>query len=300
MRIVHIHYLLTLMQSVSSCKTVKNSAPMHCTMDDEDDDDGCLDRLFTVTDTNLVPIEVGIHAVSVYYSPQASTDYDLTGQIMWPVSILLAHYVAAFADKIQNSTVIELGAGGTGLPSIVATKVGASQVMATDGNDNIVLELLDKNMTRHKNGQASQLVWGNTQHIRQVLDRMGTVDAVLAADVVQWPAVIEPLVLTVKALLWLSPDALFVIGIVNRAQRTHDLFFEIAKREGFQCHKVDMQLVLLNAQQLPASSRDGGGLQMDIWELRLIDRSIPPVLLEIDATNILVGNTFQNTLSLPC
>ena len=65
-----------------------------------------LDQLFTITDyreaTILIPCPlIGIEeeekdakdeqssnelSIKLFYSPAASTDYDLTGQIIWPVS----------------------------------------------------------------------------------------------------------------------------------------------------------------------------------------------------------------------
>jgi predicted RNA methylase len=78
----------------------------------------------------------------------------LTGQIVWPVSVLLSHYLATldWSGNCNNNgnsygkTLVELGAGVTALPSFTAASLGAATVVATDGNDGVVLDLLRANM----------------------------------------------------------------------------------------------------------------------------------------------------------
>ena len=41
----------------------------------------------------------------------ASTDHDLTGQVVWPVSVALARFVAARLDSLKGRRVVEVGAG---------------------------------------------------------------------------------------------------------------------------------------------------------------------------------------------
>ena len=167
--------------------------------------------------------------IKVASSPAACTDYDLTGQVIWPVSNLLSHYLASSSAQpyIRHRTVVELGAG-CGLPGLVAAAIGAKQVVLTDGND-VVLDLLQQNITSFLEQQQLQqqkpsnhpittanqtiisslpLVWGDRKSFQKVLQQVTYVqgrpqiDTILAADVVQWPSVIEPLLHTVKALLW--------------------------------------------------------------------------------------------------
>jgi predicted nicotinamide N-methyase len=52
------------------------------------------------------------------------------GIVLWPAAIALAHEIAA--RSVKGASVLELGAG-TGLPSIVAARLGA-RVVATDRN----------------------------------------------------------------------------------------------------------------------------------------------------------------------
>lgn len=54
-------------------------------------------------------------------SRAASTDHDLTGQVVWPVSAFLAWYLVARREDIAGKTVVELGAGA-GLSGLVASQ----------------------------------------------------------------------------------------------------------------------------------------------------------------------------------
>ena len=71
----------------------------------------------------------------------ASTDFDLTGQIVWPVSVLLARYVV---DRVRpaGQRVLELGSG-CGLSGLAASSCGAASVTLSDGND-VVLSLVSR------------------------------------------------------------------------------------------------------------------------------------------------------------
>ena len=249
--------------------------------------------------------------VEVDCSQAASTDYDLTGQILWPVSVLLSHYITSDRgqDLLQGRHVVELGAG-CGLPGLVAAQF-ANRVLLTDGND-VVLDLLTRNAnksglnmpTSDHSGEvitAARLLWGHRIDWIQVMETMnGTVDVVIAADVIQWPAVVEPLLHTVKALLWDSRAKIptFVLGIVNRAQTTYDLFFQLAKELGFSWERVPEEAFLKDGI-VPKSCQEFGGRSTEIFEVVLTDRSVYPIL-HSDTRDVTLGKTFENTPFLPC
>jgi predicted nicotinamide N-methyase len=268
-----------------------------------------LDQLFTVTHYSNVTITIPCYdtcendlQVTLACSQAATTDYDLTGQILWPVSVLLGHYLASSRGRqlLRNRNVVEMGAG-CGLAGLVASHVDASQVVMTDGNE-VVLDLLRRNSESRANVKALKLIWGDAENLSTVLTDMIHIDVVIAADVVQWPAVIEPLLHTVKALLWTSecdPPTL-VLGIVNRAQSTYDMFFELAAKLGFSCRRVPHEDFL---QVLPESCQEQGGRVTEVWLVELVDRSERPVLLRTDkdsTSDPTLGSAYQNTSSLPC
>jgi hypothetical protein len=131
------------------------------------------------------------------------------------------------------------------------------------------------------------------------------VDVVVAADVVQWPSVLEPLLQTVKALLWNSESEqkpVFIVGIVNRASSTYDLFFELAREFGFTCHKVEASEYLPGGV-MPESCQEFGGRSTEIFEVVLEDRSVYPALLRKEQDNTrdwTVGTSYYENTAFPC
>lgn len=323
-------------------------------------------------------------SIELLQSPAACTDPDLTGQVLWPVSRLLSYYLASSStnnsssspssshlSRVHGKTVLELGAGGTALPSLTACYCGARTVIATDGNDGVVLDLLQQNISRHSNNNGlpandtennnnnkdnssssssrllpqqrqsnstnnhltcRQLMWGNRRHVQDLLyhfhdtpqdcccspndndddddddkrisskknaDAAEThhqhrlwVDIVVAADVVQWPAVVEPLLHTVKAVLWRPndhsseknkayetaqhPQPVFLLGLVPRSSNVTDLFFDTARDLGFAVRAIAPSEYLLpnndndNASCLvPPECREYGGRTTELYELTL-------------------------------
>jgi hypothetical protein len=198
------------------------------------------------------------------------------------------------------------------MPGIVAAHF-ADKVTVTDGNE-YVLDLLNQNVDALKNKNNSNvcpsvlalpLVWGNHAQLQALLEHMSVVDVIVAADVVQWPCVLEPLLQTIKALLWNSEpeqQPVFIVGIVNRATSTYDLFFELAREFGFTCHKVEASEYLPDGV-VPESCQEFGGRETEIYHVVLEDRSVYPALLrkeQDDTRNWTVGTSFETTALLPC
>jgi hypothetical protein len=313
--------------------------------DDTDEESALsgLDRLFLCTDYRDTALKIGRQQVNVNVlaSQQATTDYDLTGQVLWPVSVLLAHHVVNLLDEEASSepgsppatTVIELGAGGTAVPAFAAARCWQVQlIIATDGNENAVFELLRSNVDRHNsslgahdNGDTKRPAcpvmalpcrWGSRTHVRNILAVMsGQMSkqesrvVVVAADVVQWPAVVEPLLHTAKALLWNSAEGgRLLLGIVNRATQTYNLFFAVAMRLGFHSRKVDVSAIFDDGT-VPTNCLEGGGRVTEIFELTLLQREEPPILLnertEDDSSSgnnesSVMGSTHDHEPALPC
>jgi hypothetical protein len=304
-----------------------------------------LDQLFTITDYQSKSITIPWYSAStdqdddddeeeeatsstmtfeILSSPAACTDFDLTGQIMWPVSNLLGHYLASKAGRHQlllgasdgkniPPRIVELGAG-CGLPGLVTANF-AEKVVLTDGNE-VVMDLLQKNIDLHNiqrqqakqsnpnnsTVSAMQVIWGDKEHLRRLLDTIGHVDHIVAADVVQWPAVLEPFLHTVKALLWTattSQEPSLILGIVNRASTTYELFFSLAKTLGFEYRQVPASDFLENGV-VPESCREFGGRQTEVYIVTLRDRSQPPILLQTTSEDMLVGKNYGQTTMLPC
>jgi hypothetical protein len=138
-------------------------------------------------------------------SPMACTDFDLTGQIIWPAAVQLGYWCHANATFLRGKSVLELGAG-TGLSGLVAAAY-ASKVVLTDHND-IVMGLLRKNedyfMGDGENTSSSSsssssscvlrcahLEWGDDANLSDVLTETGVPDVIIGADIVMWPNTVK-------------------------------------------------------------------------------------------------------------
>jgi len=251
-------------------------------------------------------IEVEFHA-----SLAASTDFDLTGQILWPVSTLLSYFLASQKGQeiISGKRIVELGSG-VGLPGLVSAHF-AKNVVLTDGND-VVMELLQTNANFvHKDVNRAELhtvkfIWGDCESLEKVLNLIESADVVIAADVVQWPSVIEPLLNSVKALLWddgrkSDKKRIFLLGIVKRATSTSDQFFKFAADLGFEWEKIEMS-DFLHDGVVPPCCKESGGRVSELFCLRLTDLTTQPFLFAPKSENnsdTTLGKNYQNC-GLPC
>jgi hypothetical protein len=254
-----------------------------------------LDDLFTITDYKKVGVDIphfdadtseddpeeNLH-IDIFCSTAASTDFDLTGQILWPVSVLLSHYLASKQGRaiLKGRNIVELGAG-CGLAGLAAAPF-CDQVVITDGEE-VIMDLLKKNEDYRENVTALPFTWGMRKDLNDILATMenASVDVVVAADVVQWPTVIEPLLHSVKALLWnsRSDKPSLVLGIVNRAHNVYELFFEKAKDLGFTWKKIPNESFLRDGV-VPTSCQECGGRETQVFIVELLDRSETPTMLE--------------------
>lgn len=189
-------------------------------------------------------------------SNAASTDHDLTGQVVWPVSIFVAWFVARCPDVFRHKSVLEVGAG-CGLPGLVASRVGAATTLLTDGSD-VVMRLLEKQCEAHRAQNytgagavlALPLEWGSQaglDNLNAAIEHsgVGPPSIVMGADVVCWPSCVEPLLQTTKALFLKLEDpfeGVLYVGYVCRAASrmgsTRDQLIDTAKSMGFRHERI--------------------------------------------------------------
>eukprot|EP00977_Amphora_coffeiformis_P005274 scaffold1123_cov168-Amphora_coffeaeformis.AAC.42 len=146
----------------------------------------------------------------------ASTS-ESTGLALWTCSQILSGYLVDNPHHVRDKRVLELGAG-LGLCGIVAHKLGANQVLATDG-DVDVLHNLRYNAQRNKTDNDSQhlacpqLVWG--QNLGDFTRRHKKQSVILATDVFYSPGLVKPLWRTVDHLL--EHDGRFLLAFAPHA-----------------------------------------------------------------------------------
>ena len=161
------------------------------------------------------PVAVQLDALA-----SASTDFDLTGQIVWANSVLVAHYLAHGAGRARAAAardVLELGAG-CGLCGLTAARA-AARVFLTD-NEPEVLALLARSAAAHAPAGAAAhvapLSWGCRADEAALAAAAGreTWELIVGADVIYWSHAVALLFDTVAALL--APRGAFVCGFTNR------------------------------------------------------------------------------------
>lgn len=172
-------------------------------------------------------------------SNMSSTDFDLTGQIVWPASLLLGWFVFSHRNDIfRNKRVLELGAG-CGLAGFFAAKFANSSpnsVFITDGND-IVMKLLKKNhdfLQCSEQVQVKKLLWGKISDLQILYPTPEQLpEVIIGADIILWPSQIQSLLSTIHYILYkryssgLSAGEVYISYVV-RANSTTDLLFRKA------------------------------------------------------------------------
>jgi len=112
------------------------------------------------------------------------TDLAQVGLQVWRGALLLADWLLQNRGEVREKSVLEVGAG-TGLASLIAARCGAS-VLATDLKDQVVLDLLQRNVTRNTSladGKVSVMPLDFNDDLTQVTG-LEKVDLVLAGDVI--------------------------------------------------------------------------------------------------------------------
>ncbi|KAL7202744.1 hypothetical protein ACSBR1_034249 [Camellia fascicularis] len=156
-----------------------------------EDDTVCLDESFFINDDyQLTTFTFGSQVLQLFCLQSASTDFDLTGQLVWPGATLLNNFLSKNPEMLSRCSVIELGSG-VGVTGILCSRF-CCEVILTDHNEE-VLKILNKNIDLHSstdnsNGSAGLMVekleWGNSVQLDQILKRHpGGFDLVLGADI---------------------------------------------------------------------------------------------------------------------
>ncbi|XP_026412923.1 protein N-lysine methyltransferase METTL21A-like isoform X2 [Papaver somniferum] len=195
---------------------------------EEEDDVVCLDASFFMNDNyELTTFTFGSLELQLLCLQSASTDYDLTGQMVWPGCVLLNNYLSQKPHVVQGCSVIELGSG-VGVTGILCSRF-CREVLLTDHNDEVV-KIMKKNIELNTSTgspdccaglAAEKLEWGNADQISQILQKYPRgFDLVLGADICFQQSSIPPLFNTVEKLLQLrgKDNCKFILGYVSRAK----------------------------------------------------------------------------------
>ncbi|CAM0906999.1 unnamed protein product [Alopecurus aequalis] len=156
---------------------------------EEDDDVICLDPSFFMNrDYEMKTFTYGSQVLNLLCSSSASTDYDLTGQLVWPGAVLMNTYLSEHPETVKGRSIIELGSG-IGITGILCSRF-CKEVVLTDHNDE-VLEIIKKNIELQPSSgnaeavlTAEKLEWGNNDHMSNIIKEhpLGF-DLIVGADI---------------------------------------------------------------------------------------------------------------------
>ncbi|XP_038901029.1 protein N-lysine methyltransferase METTL21A [Benincasa hispida] len=216
--------------------------------EEEEDDIVCLDPSFFVNnDYQLTTFTFGSHEIELLCLQSASTDFDLTGQLVWPGALLMNNYLSGHSHLLQGCSIIELGSG-VGITGILCSKF-CHKVVLTDHNEE-VLKILKKNIQLHASPEslgnsaglaAEKLEWGNSDQITQVIDKYsGGFDLILGADICFQQSSVPLLFKTAERLLQVRGrgKCKFILAYVSRAKSMDVLILDEASRHGMQMTEV--------------------------------------------------------------
>lgn len=169
----------------------------------------------------------------------ASTDFDMTGQIVWSVSVLVSQYLCFVArDEVQGAeAILELGAG-CGLCGLACSALGGRAITLTD-NEPEVLRVLERSAAYTPHTTVCDLDWGNEGSHGRLETSTGrrTWPLILGADVIYWSHAVPLLFETVAKLL--APGGVFILGFTNRRNGLKEAAEAAADGAGLTFETVD-------------------------------------------------------------
>ncbi len=163
---------------------------------------------------------------------------------IWPGSIILAEELFMKRKLIENATVIEFGAAA-GLPSIVAAKIGARRVCASDYPSKMVIETLQSNINTNNVMDrvfAQDHVWGDSVDSLLEANDMEQYDIVLAAECLWKHETHESFLRSISSVL--KPGGLLLLSYsphVPGLEDCDDRFLQLCG--DFQLSIVDSKIV---------------------------------------------------------
>ncbi|KAF2996094.1 hypothetical protein E8E13_004968 [Curvularia kusanoi] len=173
-----------------------------------------------------------------------------TGLRTWEAALLLGSYLATDDGRrlIKGKRVFELGAG-TGVISILCAKhLGASGVVATDGDEavvdaiktNLFLNQLDVDSAEGCQVRTAALKWGWPVDATTFSEDYGmeVPNVLLGADVTYDKTVIPRLVSTMNEFLDFNPALEILISATIRNEATFETFLNACRRNGFRFEQI--------------------------------------------------------------
>ncbi len=156
---------------------------------------------------------------------------EISGQKLWCGSLCVSNYLFQHSSYVVNKAVIELGAG-TGVVSILSSKLGAAHVIATDHDKLSLDHMVDDFARNNVEIDVERLDWfaPDVSTIHSKLSSVGTANVLLlAGDVLYKAILLDPFFTTVHMLLQGKENAELLLCHIPRAGVTQEQVQEAAK-----------------------------------------------------------------------
>ncbi|RYP67088.1 hypothetical protein DL771_007413 [Monosporascus sp. 5C6A] len=188
------------------------------------------------------------HQITLLESRHLISAAGTTGLRTWEAALHLGQYLCANSALIQGKRMLELGAG-TGYLSILCAKfLDATQVIASDGSDDVVANLPDNFFVNGLEGSdrisTMDLKWGHGLVGTEEAEWNGgrPVDVVLGADITYDKSIIPALAGTLDDLFCMFPEVKTLIAATERNRETFDAFLDVCQGRNFDVDEVDLQV----------------------------------------------------------
>ncbi|KAK9457736.1 putative methyltransferase-domain-containing protein [Dipodascopsis uninucleata] len=157
----------------------------------------------------------------------------MTGFRTWEAALALGEYIVKNSMKVglrENTRILELGAG-TGFISILCSRLGVKNILATDGYEDVINVLKSNIEINHLGSsiQTRRLIWGDKQDENHEILQTFQFDLILGADITYDTELCETLTDTILQIFRKNKQAKAIISITERRTDTLEYFEKLLK-----------------------------------------------------------------------
>ncbi|KAL0214474.1 hypothetical protein P9112_006658 [Eukaryota sp. TZLM1-RC] len=169
---------------------------------------------------------------------QQTTVSGSIGSSIWPASNLFLDYLNKLPkDYFTDKKVLELGSG-VGILSISVSLMGAAEVIATDIPYITKWTMHNVQLNQAERVRVCPLIWGDNATASSLVE--GSLDYLIAADVVYSPESVPDLLSTVHLLIK-NTNCKVIFALKWRANDTNECFWSHIEHFGLSVDEIDSQ-----------------------------------------------------------